>query len=405
MGRKKWTKEEIKIATDMKNEGKSNKEIGLFLNRSPKVIYNKMLKLGVIKHTTSKKHIYEVGEIVNGNLKIIEQLRAKEGNYTSRSYKVKSTNYYKEPAYEVSESSLKKGHGCAYTAGRRATENNNLWNVKNTRKNIVNIDEAKATTPYSNKKILFKCSTENCDYTRMAVVSSIVKNGFSCPNCSKGISYPERFMLAVNDFYSLSFEYQETYENGRFDFINHKTKVIVEMNGRQHYEYENSWKDSYRKTKLSDDKKRQWAKENSYNLIFIDARKSEFEFIKNNINNCELLPNIEDKDENAIMKIIESYSKYDTQKIINYYNIDKLTTYQIGEKIGATNVTVGNILRRNGIKLRKGNTRTVRCIETGIVYASTYEASRKVDIAQGNISTVCRGGRKTAGGYHWEYAD
>lgn len=356
------------------------------------------------RHT--KEYYYEVGEVVNETLKILEKTRVSNGKkYTQRGYVVQSINYPKEPTYKLSESELKQGVKCAYTSGRRATENNNLWNIKNIRSNIVNIDEAKATTPYSNKKILFKCSTENCDYNKMTVVSSIVKNGFSCPNCSKGISYPERFMLAVNDFYSLSFEYQATYENGRFDFINHETKVIIEINGRQHYKDKNSWKDSYKKTKLSDDKKREWAEENGYTLIFIDARKSEFEFIKENINNEELLPDIMDKDKNVIMKIIESYSKYDTQKIIDYYNIDKLTTCQIGEKIGVSGVTVSNILKRNEIKLRKGNTRPVRCVETGIIYASTHEASRELGIGQGNISTVCRGGRKTAGGYHWEYAD
>ena len=37
------------------------------------------------------------------------------------------------------------------------------------------------------------------------------------------------------------------------------------------------------------------------------------------------------------------------------------------------------------------------------VYLSAHEASRKTGISQGNISSVCRGERFTAGGYIWKY--
>ena len=36
-------------------------------------------------------------------------------------------------------------------------------------------------------------------------------------------------------------------------------------------------------------------------------------------------------------------------------------------------------------------------------YPSTGEASRKTNISQQNISAVCRGKRKTAGGYTWSF--
>ena len=45
------------------------------------------------------------------------------------------------------------------------------------------------------------------------------------------------------------------------------------------------------------------------------------------------------------------------------------------------------------------------CIETGIIYPSISEAYRQTGISQGNISAVCNGHRKTAGGYHWKYLD
>lgn len=53
---------------------------------------------------------------------------------------------------------------------------------------------------------------------------------------------------------------------------------------------------------------------------------------------------------------------------------------------------------------RKGN--PVVCIETGQVYSSARQASIKVCGKEASgITECCKGRRKTAGGYHWRYAD
>lgn len=57
-------------------------------------------------------------------------------------------------------------------------------------------------------------------------------------------------------------------------------------------------------------------------------------------------------------------------------------------------------------KAAEARKRKVRCIETGIVYESATEAARQVpNTQQGKICMVCRGQRKTNGGFHWEYVD
>ena len=50
---------------------------------------------------------------------------------------------------------------------------------------------------------------------------------------------------------------------------------------------------------------------------------------------------------------------------------------------------------------RKG--KSVRCVETGVIYSSIKEASEQTGIDQSNISKACRGVYQTAGGFHWEY--
>ncbi len=52
-----------------------------------------------------------------------------------------------------------------------------------------------------------------------------------------------------------------------------------------------------------------------------------------------------------------------------------------------------------------GQSKKVLCIETGIVYPSSREASRQTGAYQQNINACCNGKYKTTKGYHWRYAD
>ena len=47
----------------------------------------------------------------------------------------------------------------------------------------------------------------------------------------------------------------------------------------------------------------------------------------------------------------------------------------------------------------------VICLETSVLYNGTKEAGRLNNIDPSCIAKVCRGERKTAGGFHWRYGD
>ena len=49
--------------------------------------------------------------------------------------------------------------------------------------------------------------------------------------------------------------------------------------------------------------------------------------------------------------------------------------------------------------------KAIVCIEANIVYGTAKEVEEKLNINRGNICSCCQGKRKTAGGYHWRYAD
>lgn len=47
----------------------------------------------------------------------------------------------------------------------------------------------------------------------------------------------------------------------------------------------------------------------------------------------------------------------------------------------------------------------VLCLETSIVYDSIHDAGRMTNKRYQDIWRVCKGQRKTCGGYHWKYAE
>ena len=56
-------------------------------------------------------------------------------------------------------------------------------------------------------------------------------------------------------------------------------------------------------------------------------------------------------------------------------------------------------------KNRKDQSKKVLCVETGELFESIMEASRKTGVDFSNISKVCSGKLKTTGGYHWKYLE
>lgn len=60
----------------------------------------------------------------------------------------------------------------------------------------------------------------------------------------------------------------------------------------------------------------------------------------------------------------------------------------------------------NQKKATEARKKKVKCIETNIIYESATEAARQIPgTNQSKICMVCRGQRKTCGGYHWEYVN
>lgn len=87
---------------------------------------------------------------------------------------------------------------------------------------------------------------------------------------------------------------------------------------------------------------------------------------------------------------------------INYYNTHK---EEVKQKSYETYLKHKKTANKNLIEANKKRSKKVLCIETGIIYESAPVAAKENNLSQGNISSVCRGERKTCGKRHWQYID
>ena len=100
-------------------------------------------------------------------------------------------------------------------------------------------------------------------------------------------------------------------------------------------------------------------------------------------------PQVNHKDENKQNNNVENLEWVTAEENVNYGTRGE----RAGKKISQS--LINNPLI----------SRSVVCVETGEVYPSTREAERATGANHSGISKVCKGQRKTCGGYHWRYAN
>lgn len=75
-------------------------------------------------------------------------------------------------------------------------------------------------------------------------------------------------------------------------------------------------------------------------------------------------------------------------------------------KKGAKNAMYGkSTSAKQKEAVKKACSKPVKCVETNKKYPSIIEAERQTGICDSSIQAVCKGKRKTAGGFSWEYCE
>lgn len=232
-----------------------------------------------------------------------------------------------------------------------------LWEVEHLRKYIINIEEAKNIGYQSTKIITVIC--DNCMKTKETSVQLLFRKGVRCtnPKCKNTISFPERmtesYLITKNIEYKTQFTPSD-FIGYRFDFriVLDGNVYFLECNGLQHYQECGMM--NYEKTSKSDKDKKKYCEENGIDLIWLDCRNSEFEFIKNNINKNKVLPNIEDDEIEQIAYLIQQTSNYHTEEIIYDYN-NGVHENDIAIKNNLSTETIIRMLKQNNIELKSNN--------------------------------------------------
>ena len=287
---------------------------------------------------------------------------------------------------------------------------------------LFNEEDAKSVTCGSNKKILCKCPT--CSCLKEMSVHNLVNYGFSCPVCSDGISYPNKFMRKFLSQLDIDFisEKSFSWSDGRlYDIFIPSINIIIENHGIQHYSEINGIFNDLEYEKRNDKYKRNLALDNNIeHYIEIDCRKSDKDFIKNSIMNSQLpkLLNFCEKDIDweecdlfSNTPFLESICKtWNNNKnitdVCNELNLNCSTVrkyLQIGAKYGLCDYDPKLQMKRSGkrniYKACFSNSIKIICTTTGEIFNSIADAYRWLGYNPDGhtIQDNCKGKQKTAG--------
>lgn len=117
-----------------------------------------------------------------------------------------------------------------------------------------------------NSKFYFNCN--KCNNTFHAKLANINKCNSWCPFCKSKTELKLFNWLKENNFIVKREVVFKWSQNKRYDFIIESLKLIIELDGRQHFKQVSNWQ-SPEKTQINDILKNKLANYNGYNIIRI----------------------------------------------------------------------------------------------------------------------------------------
>ena len=256
----------------------------------------------------------------------------------------------------------------------------------------------------SSKRIKAKCP--DCKTVKTTTPSILSHNGFYCPICSEGMSYPEKFFYTLLSYLNQEFDYQYKLEGRgkKYDFYLPLHNCVVEVHGRQHYEqgFEYVGGRSLLEEQENDRIKREYALSQGIGLyVELDCRESNSSWIRESIEKSPLQEIFE------LETIDWDYVAQQSEKslvieVINYYNETGYHTYKIGDRFKLHPSTILKYLRRgnecglcNYIPQKGGqNGRQVAMIKDNSIHHiadSAKEMSLFCNYSKSSIASLARG--------------
>lgn len=325
------------------------------------------------------------------------------GNNTIMDCTCKYGHHFKTKAFNL----IYNKNGCPVCSGRQVNIGvNDMWTT--------NPEQAKLLLDYkdgynyskcSEKKVWWKCPC--CGEHLYKKISYVNQRGLVCNRCSDGISFPNRFMYNLLSQLNIDFitEYIIDGKSYRYDFYIPKNNLIIEMQGKQHYEGWNNKIIKPEDIQKNDILKKDFALNSGINLyIEIDARETTKNYLKENIL-CSNLSTVFDLShinwEACLLDSIKSFVFICAQ----YYN-SGLSTQEISIQIHFSQSSVINWLKI-GTELNLCNwipskgfledEKKVICVNSKTIFNSISDAARITNQDLQNISNVCKHKRNYCG--------
>ena len=272
------------------------------------------------------------------------------------------------PDYKTRPVKFRKGRRCAVCCNQKIILGiNSIYDTHpELLKYFVNIEDAKQCSASSKHKCLCKCPC--CGYEKEMFTYNLIKQGFCCPNCSDGISYPNKFMANVLKCIQLKqnnieFCTEKTFEwskgvihenpklcgNKRYDFyIKLDDLIIIECHGSQHYNAEFFNGTNNKKTlveeQMNDEIKRNLAISNGVSedrYVVINCSTTTMRFMKKSIMESNL-PKLLDFNEDDVdwEKCERAASSSLLNQCCDLWNVGIRNITKISEMIGVSYSTV-----------------------------------------------------------------
>ena len=393
-----------------------------------------------MRKKTQKEYIVDVAK-KNLNVEVI-------GTYINDTTKIPHKCRICGYKWDITPSNVLCGRGCPvcyrHIIGHAPEYKNSIWASKYRKLAEyygITEEQMKTIMPHSKQKITLPCP--NCGYKKNISMDHLFDSGFGCNKCSDGISYPEKFMMSLLDQLHIRYNYQyypDWIDNKRYDFYLPDYNCIIETHGGQHYE-KNTRGRTLQEEQENDIIKEQTARNNGIkSYIVIDCRKSELNWIKDSIIKSCLLNMLNYNESNIdwikcnmdamtskIKMAADLWNDKTNKTIGDIATIMNVCTHSILHWLKKANISglcdytaYENRKRKNTDEYRKKQSishiglqagekhpraRAIECIENREILWGAKAFQDKYGISRSNITACCKGRLKTAGGYHWRYAD
>ena len=347
-----------------------------------------------------------------------------------------------------------KNRGCACCSGKNIVLGiNTIWDTDTWMIPIIGEECAKTHTHGSNAYIYPTCPDCGRVKNKKMKICTIHKSHSMFCSCNDGTSIGEKAMFNILEQLGVNFEHHKTFDwsksvqvdnpklcgNKEYDFyfILNNEQFLIETHGNQHYEegfgrIKSNKKARTLKEEVENDKnKKELALINGIlekNYIVIDCRKSELNFIIDNIINNDKLNKLFDMDNIKINRTKEFAVSSRVKEVCELWNtihdiqiickITKLTSpttirkyLKVGTELGycvynAIEEHLKGSLKGNTNRvfsekqkelISKANSKKVICLTTEKVFDSITQGADFYNCNRTHIGDCCKGKRKTCG--------